>query len=141
MQDRSMLTSSQAVKWPSSKSGLQSYPFHHIFAWSMINFSCQNDYPENSSLQGFAGKCNHSHVPVRMYKQLDWRLESVLDKLELTLTDLMCRAFSWCGNLTRCRDHLSAPTTFMFQKSRLGDVLMGGEPEMVTFALQTCTNQ
>lgn len=110
------------------KSWLQSDPFHHIFDWPVINFSCQNDYPENSSLQGFAGKRNHLLVPVWMYKQLDWRLESVLDKLELTLTDVMCRAFfSWCGNLALCRDHLSAPIDRVhFQKSRLGDVLMGG---------------
>lgn len=108
------------------RSWLQRYPSHHIFAWPVINFTCQNYYLENSSLQCFAGKCNHLHVPVWMYKQLDWRCEPVLDKLEFTLTVLMCRVFfSSCGNLARCWDRLSASTKFIFKSSWLWDVLMG----------------
>lgn len=35
-----------------------------VFGRPMINFTCQNEYPENSPLKCFAGKLNQSHVQI-----------------------------------------------------------------------------
>lgn len=87
VQDKFMLTSSQAVKWPSAKrADCKAILFTASLPGPWL-ISPVKTIIQRIPLKGFAGKRNHEHRPVWMYKQLDQRLESVFVKLVLTLTD------------------------------------------------------